>query len=450
MLLQPGRYSKKINDLIRSGGFDTIMKEDLHTKQGQQKICDVLELHQLVRDNCKIAPAEESDPHQMIVSFLEDLNGKVLVHGSMADGNHRIIALLACILLKVAKPGVEKGLMKPGHRDYLSNSNMPNWKMRNDETDNESAMKDCIDKMVNGGRSELLTPIALTIYTVGETSDNDVVTSLMTHKSVVQGKKNSGTSTPSLSRQLQGALRAMHFGDKEHVMATETRSENLEIQLEERGKTRYAKSNTVMTTKCLPFLNELLAMEKNYKLSNIRDAKGTVHELDTTGETHVAVGDGTPFPPCLGEENLWIDLESNDDLPRINFIQSMRSPMILQAACNYLGIKYEPSLGRAYCEIMKKNPLSLEDMVADDREKLKIAYGTGDDVKFTGKPNDVSMALILTNFWVNLMIADEVSPDGEKSKFKVAVTNLSKLASTGYSEQDLTNLMCKCITCDSV
>jgi len=60
------------------------------------------------------------------------------------------------------------------------------------------------------------------------------------------------------------------------------------------------------------------------------------------------------------------------------------------------------------------------------------------------------MALILTNFWVNLMIADEVSPDGEKSKFKVAVTNLSKLASTGYSEQDLTNLMCKCITCDSV
>ena len=117
MLLQPGKYSKKINDLIRSGGFDTIMRADLHTKEGQQKICDVLVLHDLVRDNCKITPAEESDPHQMIVSFLEDLNGKVLVHGSMVDGNHRIIALLACILLKVAKPDVEKGLLEPGHSD---------------------------------------------------------------------------------------------------------------------------------------------------------------------------------------------------------------------------------------------------------------------------------------------------------------------------------------------
>jgi len=426
------------------------MKADLHTKEGQQKICDVLELHQLVRDDCNIAPAEESDPHRMIVSFLDDLNGKVLVHGSMCDGNHRIIALLACILLKVAKPDVEKGLMEPGHIDFLSNSNMPNWTIRNDETDNESAMKDSIDRMMNGATSDLVTPIALTIYTVGESSDNDVVITLMTHKSIVHGKKNAGTSTPSFERQVQSALRAMHFGDKKHNMATKTRSEKLEIQLKDHGKPRFAKSSTLMTSKCLPFFNDLLAMDKNFELSDIRDAKGTVHELDKTGETDVAVAEGTPFPPGLSEEDLWIDLESNDGLPRIIFIQSIRSPMILQAVCNFIGIKYKPSLGKKYAEIMKKTPLSLEDMVPEDREILKIAYGTGDEVSFTGKPNDVSMALIITNFLVNLMIADEVTPDGEKSKFKVAVTNLSKLASTGYSEQDLTNLMCKCITYDSV
>ena len=422
------------------------MKADLHTEQGQQTICDVLELHNLVRKGCKLAPAKESDPHQRIVSFLNDLNGKVLIHGSMVDGNHRITALLACILLKIAKADVEKGLMKPGHKDYLSNNKLPGWDLGDDVTGNDSAMKDSIDKMVKGEKSDLVTPIVLTIYTVAETSAIDDVTTLLTHKSIVQGNKVKGTSTPSLARRLQKALRAMHYGNKANIIPTETKSDKLELQVEVSGKIRPIRTSSVMTNICLPFFNELLVMGKNYELKDIGDTKGTVHELVEEDGKYVAVGEGTPFPSGIDEENFFIDLGSNGDesMPRIVFIQSLRLPMVLKSVCDFLGIKYEPKLGRELAEIMKNHPMNLEELDEAERERLTMAYGTGDEVKFTnGKPNGISTALIITNFLVNLMIADEVSPDGENSKFKVAMTNLSKLTTTGYNEQDLTNLMCK-------
>ena len=446
MPLLVGKHSKKINELIRSGGFERIMKADLCSEQGQQTVCDVLELHNLVREGCKLAPAKESNPHQRIVSFLEDLNGKVLIHGSMVDGNHRITVLLACILLKIAKPDVAKGLMKPGHDDYLSNNKLPGWDLGDDVTGNDSAMKDSIDKMVKGEKSELITPIALTIYTVAETSAINDVTTLLTQKSIVQGKRVAGTSTPSLARQLEKALRAMNYGNKANIIPTERKSNKLELQVEVSGKTRSVRTSSVMTNKCLPFLNELLVMSNNNELKDIGDTKGTVHELVEEDEKYVAVGEGTSFPSCINEENIWIDLESNGDdpMPRTTFIQSVRSPMVLKSVCDYLGIKYEPKLGREYAEIMRNHPMNLEELDEGERERLATAYGTGDEVKFTGKPNGISTALIITNFLVNLMIADEVSPDGENSKFKVAITNLSKLTTTGYNQQDLTNLICKC------
>lgn len=445
MPLLVGRHSKKINALIRSGGYERIMKADLHTEQGQQTICDVLELHNLVRKGCKLAPAKESDPHQRIVSFLNDLNGKVLIHGSMVDGNHRITALLACILLKIAKADVEKGLMKPGHKDYLSNNKLPGWDLGDDVTGNDSAMKDSIDKMVKGEKSDLVTPIVLTIYTVAETSAIDDVTTLLTHKSIVQGNKVKGTSTPSLARRLQKALRAMHYGNKANIIPTETKSDKLELQVEVSGKIRCIRTSSVMTNICLPFFNELLVMGKNYELKDIGDTKGTVHELVKEDGKYVAVGEGTPFPSGIDEENFWTDLGSNGDesMPRTVFIQSLRLPMVLKSVCDFLGIKYEPKLSRELAEIMKNHPMNLEELDEDERERLTMAYGTGDEVNFTGKANGISKALIITNFLVNLMIADEVSPDGENSKFKVAITNLSKLTTTGYNEQDLTNLMCK-------
>ena len=441
MPIVPGKVPEKIIKHIESGSFQRVMNADLHTKEGQQTICDELTRSGLVRKDKTIVPFEASDPIMMIVGFLEDINDKVIVHASSNDGNHRFNALDDSVFQRQSNPNAKGGLNKPGDPDFLSNESLPGWELQNNAIDKDSAMKESYRRMFDGKPSAMTTKLTVDIYTVRKQSDSNLIMKKMVEKSEDQGLKNAGTSEPSLKRQLQKPLRAIDPGNRKHVIETDVAKahDNVEIQVTmDSGK----KKSVNVDDMTGPFFAKILTLN-GVSYDEISDQNVTVHECN---EENDPVGRGTMYPPQMNAQNLWLGLTDDASMKRIYMVVATKSPLIMKAVCKFLRVEYSPELARVYIDLMKKHPLELDALGTKDLAALKDAYATGDSFGFTTSPTPISMSLIITNYLVNLMIADEVSPDDERSYFKETIANLTKLTTTGYSDRDLINLLCKFIT----